>query len=228
MVRLLSYPLAPDSPTYVGTPAAVFTPGSRIERGDTSNWVVVTTQNHASTHVDGPWHFNPNGRRITEIDPGEFLFEMPRLVDIPKSDDEVVTAADLRTHGEAIRGADMLLIRTGYGARWRSADPERYRHHSPGFDVSAGRYLVDEQPALRAVAMDVISAACQAHVDEGREFHRIMLGRRRDDRYVFLVEDARIDPDLAQVDLGRVIMAPLLLEGQDGGPVTLLAETARP
>ncbi len=226
MIRLLSFPLTPGTPAYPGTPGTEFTPQARTDRGDASNWIVFTTQNHASTHVDGPWHFNPEGRRITEIDPAEFFFTAPRILDIPKTDDEVVTGEDLRAHAAAIRGADLLLIRTGYGARWRAADPERYSHHSPGFDTSAGRYLIDEQPSVRAVAMDFVSAACQAHVEEGLEFHRIMLGRRRDDRYVFLVEDARIDTDLTDRDLGRVIMAPLLLEGQDGGQVTMLAEPA--
>ena len=71
--------------------------------------------------------------------------------------------------------------------------------------------------------MDFISAACQKYVDEGIEFHRIVLGRRAEDRYIFLIEDARIDADLTPADLGTVIMAPFLLEGQDGGQVTMLA-----
>ena len=223
MTRLLSFPLSPDTPTYPGTPRAMFQPASRIAAGDVANWLVVTTQNHAATHVDGPWHFNPNGRRITDIDPDEFLFRRPVILDIPKSDDEVVTGADLAARAAEIDGADMLLVRTGYGPRCRAADPSRYSLHSPGFHSSAGRYLVDSQPSVRAIAMDFLSATCQAHVEEGLEFHRIVLGRQAADRYIFLVEDARIDPDLRSGDLGFVVMAPILLEGQDGGQVTMLA-----
>jgi arylformamidase len=223
MIRLLSHPLAPDTPTYPDTPGVSIDPASRIDRGDVANWFVITTQNHAATHVDGPWHFNPFGRRITEIDPAEFLFRHPVVVDVPKGDDELVTGADLGAHDAEIAGADLLLVRTGYGARWRSADPARYSHHGPGFDASAGRYLVGRQPNVRAVAMDFISSACLAYEQEGIEFHRICLGRRAEDPYVFLVEDARIDADLAAGDLGLVVMAPLLVEGQDGGPVTMLA-----
>jgi len=40
---------------------------------------------------------------------------------------------------------------------------------------------------------------------------------------VFLIEDARIDADLKPEDLGLVVMAPLLLQDQDGGQVTMLA-----
>jgi len=223
MTRLLSHPLSPETPTYPGTPGCSFQPASRIANGDVANWLVFTTQNHAATHVDGPWHFNPNGKRITEIDPDEYFFLRPAIVDIPKSDDEVVTGEDLAAHADEIAGADMLLVRTGYGPRWRAADPERYRHHGPGFHSSAGRYLIDQQPALRAIAMDFISSACLRHEAEGIEFHRIMLGRQATDRYVFLIEDARIDPDLSAADLGMVVMAPLLLQDQDGGQVTMLA-----
>lgn len=223
MIRLLSHPLTVDTPTYPNTPGVTFTPMERTADGKNSNWLVVTTQNHAATHVDGPFHFNPNGKKITEIDPGEFFFYHPVVVDIPKSDDEVVTGADFAKHEGELEGADMVLVRTGYGERWRSAEPARYSNHSPGFDSSAGRYLRDRHPTVRAVAMDFISAACQAYVDEGVEFHRVMLGRTSTDPYVFLIEDARIDADLAADDLGLVVMAPLLLQDQDGGQVTMLA-----
>jgi arylformamidase len=223
VIRLLSHPLSPSTPTYPGTPGATFTPASRIADGDVSNWLVFTTQNHAATHVDGPWHFNPHGRRITEIDPTEFLFTSPVVIDIPKGDDEVITGDDFAAHAAEIAGSDMLLVRTGYGPRWRSADPERFRSHGPGFHSSAGEYLIREQPSVRAVAMDFISAAAQVAEAEGIEFHRTVLGRSPGDRYIFLVEDARIDSDLGPADLGFVVMAPLLLEGQDGGQVTMLA-----
>jgi kynurenine formamidase len=223
MVRLLSYPLGPMSAAFPGTSTPVFQETSRIERGDHSNWITFTTHNHASTHVDGPWHFNPQGRRITELDPAEFVFDAPRLIDVPRSDDELIGAAELEPHLTAIRDSDLLLVRTGYAARWRATDLERYRAHSPGFHRSAGELLLREAPRLRAVAMDLLSPTCSAQPEEGLEFHRVMLGRRATDRYVLLVEDSRIDADLRQEDLGRVIAAPLLLEGQDGGQVTMIA-----
>lgn len=223
MVRLLSHPLSNDTPTYPGTPGVSIVPASRLDRGDVANWVVVTTQNHAATHVDGPWHFNPHGKRITGLDPGEFVFSRPVVVDVPKGDEGIVTGVDLEAHAAEIEGADLLLVRTGFGAAVRAADPARYSAHGPGFDSSAGRHLMDRHPALRAIGMDFISSACPASAAEGQEFHRICLGRSADDRYILLIEDARLDADLGPADLGVVVMAPLLLEGEDGGPVTMLA-----
>jgi arylformamidase len=223
LVRLLSHKLSPDTPTYPGTPGTSFVPNMRIDNGDVANVLVFTTQNHAGTHVDGPWHFNPEGRRIDEIDPAEFVFTSPIVVDIPKNDDEIIGHSDLAGRAPELAGHDLILVRTGYGARWRSAEPERYRHHSPGFDAAAGRFLVDRLPDVRAIALDFISASAQVAEEEGLEFHRTLLGRGAGDRYVFIVEDARIDADIGEADLGLVVMAPLLLEGQDGGQVTMLA-----
>jgi kynurenine formamidase len=64
-------------------------------------------------------------------------------------------------------------------------------------------------------------------VPEGHEFHRVVLGRRREDRYILIVEDAKLDAELSGADLGRVVIAPLLLQDQDGGPVTLFADSRR-
>jgi kynurenine formamidase len=228
VIRFLSYPVSPDAPVFPDCPTASFEPLFRIDRGDVCNMVTVTTQNHVSTHMDGPWHFNPNGKRITELEASEFFFETPRLLDLARADDELITDADLRAHAGEIAGADMLLIRTGFGRRWRSADPIRYSQHGPGFAVSAGEYLIREQPSLRAIVLDWISAASPTHAPEGHEFHRVVLGRRREDRYILIVEDARLDAELTGADLGRVVIAPLLLQDQDGGPVTLFADSRRP
>ena len=226
MIRLLSHPLSPLSPVFPGTAPAVFVEDFRIARGDIDNEITFTTQNHASTHVEGPWHFNPHGKRITELDLEEFFFNKARIVDIPKGDDEVITVRDLKAHADEIVDADLLLVRTGYGARYRTEDAKRYSAHGPGFDASAGHYLITEQPTVRAIAMDFISAVCQKYLDEGMEFHRIVLGQSANDRYILIIEDARIDDDLEQADLGRVIVSPLLLDGQDAGPATIFAESA--
>lgn len=222
MIRLLSHPLSPATPTYPGTPGVRVEPVSRLERGDVANWIVITTQNHASTHVDGPWHFNPHGKRITDLDPSEFVFSRPVVVDIPKGDDAIIGAGDLEAHAAAIGDADLLLVRTGFGAARRAADPARYSAHGPGFDSAAGRYLLEHHPALRGIAIDFLSCSCPAFAAEGEEFHRVCLGRTAADPYILLIEDARIDADLGPAELGFVVMAPILVDGEDGGPVTML------
>lgn len=225
MVRLLSYPLSPSSPAFGETQQAEFVPLERIADGGVANMITLITTNHCSTHVDAPWHFNPNGKRLTDLHPDEFFFRKPAIIDLATGADEVITGEDLAEHADLIEGADLLLVRTGWAARHRDADPEHFRLHGPGFHTSAGHYLLTEQPSVRGIAMDFISAACMNHLQEGQEFHRVVLGRRAADPYILLIEDARLDPDLTAEDVHRVIMAPLLLQDMDGAPVTMFAES---
>lgn len=229
MFILLSYPLGPTTPTYDNNTPVKVTRTSRIADGRTSNWVTLETINHNGTHLDAPYHFNDQGNRLTDLDINEFVFIRPALLDIPKNDGELITQADLAAQADAIAQADLLLIRTGWATQCRQSDPVRFGKQAPGFAASAGRYLIETQPSVRAIVMDMPSAASPFNAqmkEEGREFHRIVLGTygNPDDRYIFLVEDARIDPDLNGAALKRVIVAPLWLQDADAAPVTILAE----
>jgi arylformamidase len=230
MFKLLSYPLSPDTPRFADNPAVEITIASSIAEGGVANWLSFTTINHNGTHIDAPYHFSNVGKRVTDLSVAELVFTAPVIVDIPKEDGELITDTDIIRHGNAIEGADLLLIRTGWASRYRFADPIRYGSRAPGFHSSAGHYLINELPSLGALAMDLPSASSPIAGEpneEGLEFHRIVLGSYRspDERYVLLVEDVRIDAALETAQLQRVIVAPLWLQDADAAPVTIFAET---
>jgi arylformamidase len=227
--QLLSYPLGPDTPTYANNAPVKVTRTSRIADGRAANWLTLETINHNGTHIDAPYHFNDQGQRLTDLDINEFVFTRPVLLDLPKNDGELITQADLSACADIIAGADLLLLRTGWDALYRASDPVRFGKQAPGLAASAGRYLLDHQPTVRAIMMDMPSAASPANPqvrEEGREFHRIVLDTHGNphNRYIFIIEDARLDPTLDVSTLKRVIVAPLWLQDADGAPVTILAE----
>ena len=229
MFTLLSHPLGPNTPTFGDNPPVELAVASSIAKGGVANWLELKTINHNGTHIDAPYHFSRKGKRLTDLDINELVFKAPVIVDIPKADGQLITADDLRQHDEAMAEADLLLLRTGWGARHRSTDPARYGRRAPGFAASAGYHLLNEQPSLRAVAMDLPSAASPVNGqpnDEGLEFHRIVLGtyRNPNERYLLLIEDVRIEPNLDVTQLERIIVAPLWLEAADAAPATILAE----
>jgi arylformamidase len=159
MFELLSYPLGVDTPTYGDNPPVKVTPVSRIAIGGVANWVTLETINHNGTHLDAPYHFNEQGKRLTDLDINELIFTRTVILDLDKNDGELITKNDLAAHAQTIDQADLLLIRTGWANKYRDSDPERYGKAAPGFAASAGHYLMQEQAPVRAIAMDFPSAA---------------------------------------------------------------------
>lgn len=229
-MRLLSYELAGATPTYMDNPPVELEQVSSIEDGDIANWFSLKTINHNGTHVDAPWHFNQQGVRLDQLLPGSFFFSEARVIDVPKAAGELIRDEDLRLHRHVIDGSDLLLVRTGFGARHRN-DPSRvYGQQGPGFAESAGVYF-RQFAALRAVGMDLISAGAPGHPAEGQAFHQVALGAwappGAQNPFVLLIEDCRLEEDLAGADLQFVIMSPLIIKPSDGAPVTMFALSDR-
>jgi kynurenine formamidase len=224
-MRFLSYELGPDTPTYPGNPPVELRPFTSIADGDAANQFSLTTLNHNGTHVDAPWHFDPAGPRLDELDPATFVFWRPSIIDIPKGPNELISAGDLEPLGPVIAGADLLLLRTGFGAKTRDSDPVAYGHSGPGFSESAGFFL-RQFPVLRCLAMDIISAGAPAHPGEAVAFHRAALGSDvpgAANSFVLLAEDCRLDADLTPDELALVVLAPLRIAPSDGAPCTIFA-----
>lgn len=219
---LLSYVLSPDQPVYPDSPQPAIEPVSRLSAGDACDTSVLHIFNHAGTHVDGPAHFNPDGVPLAALPIEWFVFRCVGLVDVPCVDDELVTAERLAAAVGRAERCDLLMIRTGFG-RVREREGERYAAHSPGLAADAARYILEELPDTRAIALDTISAGAPAHREVGREVHRILAGcGRSDGRFVLIYEDV----NLAVLENApvRVWGWPLLVEGLDSAPSIVVAE----
>jgi kynurenine formamidase len=223
-MRLLSYPLSPLTPTFLENPTVIFKQVSDIEQGGVANWFEIKTINHNGTHVDVPYHYWAKGKTLTDYSIADFIFERPFLVDLPKSDGELITKKDLISYASSFKDADLVLIRTGYADRYRSTDPVRYGNKAPGFNADAAEVLLADNSALRAVIMDFPSASSPLHLDTGNDFHREALGATGRNKHLFLIEDAKLDTDLSPQDLKRIFVVPLFLEGLDASQCTIIAE----
>jgi kynurenine formamidase len=130
------------------------------------------TAEHGGTHVDAPLHFHEGGSAVDAI-PLRRLVGPGVTVDVSaacaRDRDHAVGVPELRgweeEHGAIPDGA-IVLLRTGFGARWpdRAAylgTPERgpgavAKLHFPGLDPDAARWLVHER-RVRAVGIDTAS-----------------------------------------------------------------------
>jgi kynurenine formamidase len=221
MITLLSHVMTMDSPAPGGRTALRLQADERIEDGAAGNTFYYTLWNHAGTHADAPAHMLPGAAAMTDMGIASFVFSRPGLVDVPKSDSEMILSREVRHREAEIRDCDILLLRTGAGAHRRS-DPARYRDRNPGLSAEAARYLAsDAFPHLRAVGIDSISIACAEHLAEGVEAHRILFRKTGSSPFI-LIEDMNLGPEVRHLD--RVLVVPFLVEGLDSCHCTVLGE----
>ena len=217
----LSYDVEPDGPGWPGNPTYRWEQISSIAGGDAANVGVLHLCDHFGSHLDAPNHFDDAGLQVAQVPLERFVYERPRLVDVAKEAEELVTREELEAHDDVVREADLLLVRTGWSSV-RASDPERYASRGPGISADACEYLI-AQPGLHAVALDLVSLASYPKVDpDGIVAHRILCGVGRDDRYVIIVED--VDLSRYPPNARRVYAIPLFLAGADSSPCTVFAE----
>ena len=221
MYRRLSYTLNVRDHAFPGAPTMRIEPFESMQKGDRLNTYNVTLFNHFGTHMDGPNHFNGQGRQLYELELSTFIFEKPLLVDIPKGRGELVEPEELMRFDEAIRAADLLLVRSGFSAM-RASDNRAYSEEGPAISARAAELIVERYQNLKAVGMDWISLSSPLHLEDGIRAHQIMLGKTGAEP-VLIIEDiglSGLDPDT----LETVFALPLFIEGIDSAPVTILAK----
>jgi kynurenine formamidase len=217
----LSYEIRESGPGWPGDPRYTWEQVMSLAEGDIANLGILHLCDHFGSHLDAPNHFNPDGLKIANVPIDRFIYERPRLIDVPKGERELVTRAELEAHDDAVRDSDLLLIRTGWGAT-RASDPDSYPSEGPGVSPEACEYLID-QPQLKAIALDTPSLAAYRHVDpEGILAHQILCGVGREDRYVIIIEDVNLA--LYPAGARRVYAIPLFPEKADSSPCTVFAE----
>ena len=190
----------------------------------------LSSAEHGGTHLDAPIHF-AEGRLTTDRIPLSGLIGPAAVVDVsPQAaadPDYLVPVADL-TGREARNGAipdgAILLIRTGWGARWPHratylgtdrVGPEAVPHlHFPGLSAEAAQWLVEERGVV-AVGIDTPS------IDHGpsTDFmaHRILYA-----------ENISGFENVANLDrlpeAGAFVVAlPMKIGGGSGGPLRIVA-----
>ncbi len=212
-VYRLSHVTKAGDPVYPGNEWPRLEQLRSIARGDSSNMWRLTFTNHIGTHVDAPNHFDESGPAISEFGPEELVFREVRLVDVPKSPGEIVTAEDLERHERVLRSSEALLIRTGI-QRFRAQSPEIYSGVGISLSVEAAE-LIASYPNLRAIGIDAISISSPQRREIGRGAHRVLLRGRR----FLIVEDMDLQGKPERYDL--LLIAPLMIEQIDSAPCTV-------
>jgi kynurenine formamidase len=211
-----------EDPVWPGNPAvAKIEVFNAIAGGEVANTAVLHLFSHSGTHLDAPKHFNDAGKSAYQLPIENYIFFAPLVLDVPKPDGGAILREELEPYAEALQTADLALLRT----RWdsiRGSDPQRYSTEGPYLQPDGARFLM-RYPGLKGVAIDAVSIGAPYALDESIETHQILTGvGRDDDRFLLILEDLRIDADLGAAS--RIYAWPLLIEGSDGSPCTIVAE----
>ncbi len=210
----LSYFLNDQTPLYGGGKGIHISPDRSIPAGDTANTKNLKFQNHSGTHVDFPNHFFHDGAVAQDYDADFWIFRRPYLL-VQKAEADELIRLDAETLLNIPVDTDLILFKTGF-SEYRCT--ELYWENNPGIMPDVADQLRNQCPGLRAIGMDFISLTSFQNREVGREAHRQFLGKKS----ILLIEDM----DLRNIYNHpiKVICLPLLIEGVDGAPVTIVAE----
>jgi len=213
--RFLSHILASPLPTYGGQGSVLIDPVKSIQGGDSANVFRITIESHWGTHVDAPYHFFDNGKKITDY-PAEFwIFKSPHTIQVDLKPSEVLEYGDwLNT---ITPGTEILLFQSGWGNR---REEKNYCVENPGIHPEVGLYLRENLPSIRMIGIDWISISPYQDRELGREAHRVFLDRKGRNNPVLLIEDMDLSCDLTK--LRELWVLPLRVEKIDSAPCTVI------
>jgi arylformamidase len=186
----------------------------RIDQGHPLNISELKIATHAGTHVDAPWHFVPNGRTIEQI-PLDDLCGTAVIVPVNRAGGEPIPAADLERSPEPIRAGDIVVLATGWGAKFHTPD---YDLH-PYVSDEAARWLVERKVKVLGVDMITVDMPTSMRPNPfGYPAHHILL-----EHDVLIIENLTNVQELAGRRV-KLYAFPLGIRGSDAGQARVVAE----
>ncbi len=204
----LSYFIDEDTPIYGGDKGQIKIYSLKsIDKGDTSNNLLVHFPTHIGTHIDFPYHFSTKGKKCHNYPASFWNFENVGFLECPIEDVEKCV--------ESISGdIEILLLKTGFGL---NRNKEIYWAQQPVIPSHFGSLFRNKFPKLRVFGFDMISLTSKLNRDEGKLAHINFLVEND----ILIVEDMNLRDIVKAPD--RVIIAPLQIYAADGVPCTVIA-----
>jgi arylformamidase len=189
--------------TWPGDPKLSMSLASSIAKGAVANVTRIEMGAHTGTHMDAPFHFEPNGSCIDKLSL-ETLIGPCRVFDLSSGTGHI-TRADLE--GCDMKGVTRALFKTRNSKRWAN-DEREFDKDFAAVTAEAAEYLVARK--VKLVGVDYLSV--EAFGGGGRcPVHHTLLRAS-----VVIVEGL----NLSEVTAGdyELIALPLKLKDADGAP----------
>jgi kynurenine formamidase len=183
--------------------------------GDFANVFCFNMENHWGTHIDAPYHFFENGKKIIDYPPRYWFFKSPQVIKVSLSPAEILTCSEWIK--DINPNTDILLFQSGWD---RFRGQEIYSQENPGIHPEVGFFLREKYPEIRAIGIDWISISPYKNRELGRESHRVFLGSEGHNNPMLLIEDMNMSFDLTM--LRELYVMPLMVDAFDSAPCTII------
>lgn len=198
-------------PMFPGSPQPHFIEWVELKK-DHYNLELLFLSSHTGTHVDAPYHFIKNGKKIHQIKPHRFICNAV-LIKISAKPNYGITKSDIlkfeKKHGKIPNGATVVFA-TGWN---NSLKRRNFFKENPGLEISAAKYLASKKTNM--VGIDSPS------IDVGKN-------STFSSHHILLESDVLILENLCNLNKikstkFKLVALPLRLQNATGSPVRAVA-----
>ena len=194
-------------PTFPGSPKPHFIEWETIPK-DGYNLELLFLSTHTGTHIDAPFHFVKNGKKIHEINP-ERLVNEAVLIRVGKNSNRSISKTDIQNFEQKngkIENGSTVIFYTGWQ---KNLNKEFYFSENPGLSVSAAKYLVSKK--INMVGID--SPSIDLGTDSKFSVHHILAKNN-----ILIVENLA-NLNKIKSNNFHLITSPLKLKNATGSPI---------
>ena len=203
----LTLTISEKIPTFPGSPQPNFINWESIEK-DGYNLELLFLSTHTGTHIDAPFHFVKNGKKIHEIAP-ERLVNEAVLIRIGKNSNRSISKTDIQNFEQKngkIENGSTVIFYTGWQ---KNLNKEFYFTENPGLSVSAAKYLVSKK--INMVGID--SPSIDLGTDSKFSVHHVLAKNN-----ILIVENLA-NLNKIKSNNFHLITSPLKLKNATGSPI---------
>ena len=207
----LTLTISNNLPMFPGSPKPQFISWTTLDK-DGYNLELLFLSSHSGTHMDAPYHFIKNGKKIHEIPASRFANDAV-LIKLRKKENQPITKNDIisfeKKHGKISKNAT-IVFSTGWHKKLHS---NNYFTKNPGLSVSAAKYLVTKK--INLVGID--SPSIDSGTDSKFTVHKILSKNN-----ILIVENLT-NLEKIKKNYFKLVVLPLKLKDATGSPVRAIA-----
>ena len=194
-------------PTFPGSPKPHFIEWETIPKNG-YNLELLFLSTHTGTHIDAPFHFVKNGKKIHEIAP-ERLVNEAVLIKVGKNSNRSISKTDIQNFEQKngkIENGSTVIFYTGWQ---KNLNKEFYFTKNPGLSVSAAKYLASKK--INMVGID--SPSIDLGTDSKFSVHHVLAKNN-----ILIVENLA-NLGMIKSNNFHLITSPLKLKNATGSPI---------